>query len=94
MAKSSIRTDKVVEELKVIRQMLSTKCAKKEGEGDEEQVITCSRADGVYCSVYAFPEAKWRSGDCPMADSELKTVVEVETKGKVRVGQQKQKKRR
>jgi len=42
------------------------------------------------CAAFAFPETKWRLGDCSMA-----THIKVETKGgdKVRVGQQKQKKR-
>jgi len=53
---------------------------------------TCSKvAEDGTCSVYLFPEAKWRIG-CPMADEFLKEKKEVSPAGKKRVGQQKQKK--
>jgi hypothetical protein len=69
------------------RQPLSRKCSN----GDH----TCSRADDdLLCGVYLFPDAKWRLGDCPMADSELRTAEDgVKAGGKKRVGQQKQKKK-
>ena len=41
-----------------------------------------------YCKSYAFPAAKWRNGNCNMADH---IEIEVAKKEKVRVGQQKQK---
>ncbi len=46
--------------------------------------------EGKTCTAFAFPETKWRLGNCSMA-----THIKVEAaKGeKVRVGQQKQKKR-
>jgi len=60
-----------------------------------EQCLGCDRIlkekDSQRCSAFAFPEAKWRLGQCSMA-----THIKVETaKGaeKVRVGQQKQKKK-
>ena len=83
-------SNRVVEELKVIREGIDDKCKKV----IEDELHVCSRSDGEVCNVYAFPKAKWRVGDCPMCDSELQTVVEVEQTGKVRVGQQKQKKNR
>jgi len=43
-----------------------------------------------FCIVYAFPKAKWRNGDCNMADH---IELEAAKKEKVRVGQQKQKKK-
>ena len=89
MAKSSVRVDKTIEALKVIREPIVEQCKKV----IEDELHVCSRSDGEACTAYAFPKAKWRVGDCPLADSELKTKVEVETKGKIRVGQQKQKKR-
>lgn len=46
--------------------------------------------DGT-CNAYAFPKAKWRNGPCNLA-SHVR-VEEEKTKVKVRVGQQKQKKR-
>ena len=94
LAKSSVRTSKVIELLKEKRTILAAQCAKKTMEDDKEVVTTCSRADGVHCGVYAYPEAKWRNGDCPMADGFLRSeIVEETQKGKVRVGQQKQKKK-
>lgn len=75
-----------IAELKKQRRKLSVRCTK---DGHR-----CSRADGAYCGTYAFPAIKWRLGDCPMADKELRTVVESASgKSKVRVGQQKQKKK-
>jgi hypothetical protein len=49
------------------------------------------RAKAKYCAVFPDPTVKWRLGNCNMA-----THIKVETKGadsKVRVGQQKQKKK-
>lgn len=94
MAKGSIHTDKVVEELKVIRKPIIDKCKTTVTEKGEEKLHICSRSDGEACNVYAFPTAKWRTGDCPMADAVLRTEELVEEVGKVRVGQQKQKKKR
>lgn len=76
-----MNTDK----LREYRQPLARKCA-KDGH-------TCSRADGDLCDVYLFPEAKWRLGDCPMADAALRADQPKASAGKVRVGQQKQKKK-
>jgi hypothetical protein len=60
-----------------------------------EQCLGCDRilkeTDGQRCSAFAFPDAKWRLGPCSMA-----THIKAETaKGseKVRVGQQKQKRK-
>jgi hypothetical protein len=84
-------TDKVVQHLRENRQPLHKKCC-QELDGTEH---LCSRAmDGNVCDVYAFPEAKWRLGDCPMADSILKESVQTAPAKKKRVGQQKQKRNR
>ena len=62
-----------------------------------EQCLGCDRilketkeTDTQRCSAFAFPDAKWRLGPCSMA-----THIKADTKSseKVRVGQQKQKKR-
>ncbi|MDR3039015.1 MAG: PxxKW family cysteine-rich protein [Candidatus Adiutrix sp.] len=60
-----------------------------------EKCSGCDRilkeAGGGRCSAFAFPEAKWRLGPCSMAThikSETAKAAE-----KVRVGQQKQKKK-
>ncbi|UQZ87981.1 hypothetical protein C4J81_01610 [Deltaproteobacteria bacterium Smac51] len=48
-----------------------------------------SEGDTQTCTAFAFPDSKWRLGNCSMA-----THIKVEGgKEKVRVGQQKQKKR-
>jgi hypothetical protein len=54
-----------------------------------ERILTVGEAK--YCSVFPDPATKWRRGDCSMA-----THIKTDTKGadaKVRVGQQKQKKK-
>jgi len=50
----------------------------------------CIRVAEGYCSVYLYPKAKWRLGKCNMATH---TKIEEEQKNKIRVGQQKQKKK-
>lgn len=90
MARYAIHTDKQVEKLKAVRLPLSEYC-KKEING---KLHTCSRSYKNTCEVYAFPKTKWLTGDCPMADDELRTMIDTEVKPKVRVGQQKQKKRK
>jgi len=91
MSKNSVRTNKMIEHLKAIRLDIDERC-QKEVDGE---IKVCSRAEGEKCSVYAFPKTKWlHDRDCPMADAFLKTeIVKEPTKGKVRVGQQKQKKK-
>ena len=61
-----------------------------------EQCNGCDRvtvlADGSFCAVFPDPSIKWRRGVCNMA-----THIKTESKsqeGKVRVGQQKQKKKK
>jgi len=65
-----------------------------------EKCIGCERivklieegTEVEYCAVYLYPEAKWRSGGCPMA-SHLKDKKE-SYDNKLRVGQQKHKGRK
>lgn len=61
-----------------------------------EKCQGCDRAkpytDGVYCLSFPDPEVKWRTGICAMA-----THIKLDAKGadaKVRVGQQKQAKKK
>lgn len=77
---------KTADELRTMRQPLAPRCM-RDGH-------ICSRHDEAYCGTYAFPQAKWRLGDCPMADAELRTDQPKAKAGKVRVGQQKQRRRR
>ena len=49
----------------------------------------CSHTDGKYCKAYAFPDKKWKNGDCNFASH----IFTEEEKKKIRVGQQKQKRR-
>lgn len=79
--------DKVIEDLRVNAQPIVEQCTK-----DEK---TCSRANKETncCTAYFSPKACWRIGNCLMADEFLKTITETKETGKVRVGQQKQKKK-
>ncbi len=51
----------------------------------------CSHIDGQFCSIWVSPTAKWRLGNCPSA-THIKLGIH-EPEQKVRVGQQKQKKK-
>lgn len=84
--------EKIVEELKEIQLPIDTKCSKAEEDG---KVTHCSRATDSSepkCSAYWNPTAKWRIGDCSLADLRLKAVY-IAAEEKKRVGQQKQKRR-
>jgi hypothetical protein len=62
------------------------------GQVDDEVGPELSSVDeACRCTAYAFPSAKWRNGVCPLATHIL--AEEDTATGKVRVGQQKQKKR-
>lgn len=61
-----------IEELRNDREPLARQCFR----GDQP----CSRAEGGYCSSYAYPELKWRLGDCAMADTILCAAQSVNTK--------------
>jgi hypothetical protein len=54
---------------------------------------SCERIENGYCKVYIFPEAKWRSGNCPMATHLKKKELSRKEQMKTRIGQQKQIKR-
>jgi hypothetical protein len=62
----------------------------------EDKCVNCDRivevAGTKYCQAFPDPQAKWRRGECSMA-----THIKADAKGgadaKVRVGQQKQKKK-
>lgn len=49
----------------------------------------CEKIENGYCSVYIFPEAKWRSGNCPAATHLEIEELTAKQKAKMRVGQQK-----
>lgn len=92
MSKGPKHTDLIIESLKKDRQILSNKCIK----GGDNNTHLCSRVDNrdsMYCSVYAYPEAMWKNGDCLMADDQLRTTTKIETK-RIRVGQQKSHRRK
>lgn len=57
-----------------------------------EECEGCNRSINGYCKSYFNPKAKWRIGVCPLA-SHVKLENKQSTE-KVRVGQQKQKKRK
>ncbi|HUU87785.1 MAG TPA: hypothetical protein VMX17_08540 [Candidatus Glassbacteria bacterium] len=92
--KKNITVDKQIVKLMEERTPLVEQCMKTE-EGEEGKVIFtfCSRADGKFCGVYAFPGKKWALG-CPLADEFLRIITEDQKAAdRVRVGQQKQKKK-
>lgn len=55
-----------------------------------DRIRTRDGSEELYCSAYKDPNVFWRHGNCPLA-THVK-VQEYEPRGKVRVGQQKQKK--
>jgi len=83
----------VTEQLQLLKQPIIEKCiGDKMCSRIEPLVKSLTFKDGVpdpvcYCRSYAFPTAKWRNGNCNMADH-LEFDVK---KDKIRVGQQKQK---
>jgi hypothetical protein len=56
-----------------------------------ENCTGCDNIEGEFCRIWAVPAAKWRLGVCPSATHAKIEVKEREEK--VRVGQQKQKKK-
>jgi len=56
-----------------------------------EKCNGCDNIEGEFCRIWAVPAAKWRMGVCPSASH---TKIEAkEREEKVRVGQQKQRKK-
>lgn len=102
MSKGPKHTNRMIEEMKAnLKPIVDGQCEKmitivNSKKENEEKLHTCSRATTERnCKVYQIPELQWRRGDCPMADEALRTaIIEEEAAGKVRVGQQKQKKHR
>ena len=56
-----------------------------------KQCTGCENIEGDVCRIWASPAAKWRLGVCPSA-THVKPEIK-ESEAKVRVGQQKQKKK-
>ena len=56
-----------------------------------QKTITFDGYEDTYCSVYPCPSVFWRRGVCPIA-THIKTNNNNKKSGKVRVGQQKQRK--
>ena len=83
-------SDKIIQELRETRRPLHARCVSKESGAACSKSAHIEGHPGV-CVSYWDPSAKWRLGDCPLADPHLRSVQEVK-KEKVRVGQQKQKK--
>lgn len=49
----------------------------------------CEKIENGYCSVYIFPKAKWKIGNCPMATHIKPEELSKKDQMKRRVGQQK-----
>jgi len=93
MSKTSTPSSRIIEDLRDNMQPLSDKCHRDIIE--DEKVVgqkICAWAVGASCKVYAYPEAKWRLGNCVMA-THVETEHEKAQSAKKRVGQQKQKKK-
>jgi hypothetical protein len=62
-------------------------------EAIHEKCVGCERVhpEEKVCVAYLYPAEKWRLGNCPMA-THVTEQADDSKKGKVRVGQQKQKK--
>jgi len=62
-----------------------------------EKCEGCARTEVIddqeLCLAYVAPALHWRNGNCPLA-THMSTMVGEQQQGKVRVGQQKQKKRK
>ena len=101
------QTNKTIEELRQNRLVVAPECCKtetitiKDGNGEvvnEKELRTyCEKAAMIRsrkrCTIYAFPQTKWRNGQvCPFA-THIEREGEKTTAGKIRVGQQKQKKK-
>ena len=79
------------------RTPVNAKCMKPVTE-PVDSIEFCSRLimtdePECYCKSYINPDAKWRNGNCNLADQFLKTV-ETKDEIKKRVGQQKQSKKK
>lgn len=81
------------------RTHINAKCIKPADHEKNEESKLCSRVimtddPECYCEAYIHPEAQWRRGVCFLADSFLKTDFIEAEKIKLRVGQQKQSKKK
>jgi hypothetical protein len=73
----------ITEQLQIMKQPVLIQCGGEKmcSKVDLETPFTASIVEGGgeflphYCKVYAFPTAKWRNGNCNMADH-----LEIETK--------------
>jgi len=54
-----------------------------------EKCEDCEKIENGYCSVYIFPAAKWRAGNCPVATHIKSEELTAQQKAKIRIGQQK-----
>lgn len=82
----------IVKELRSERQPTVKNCQNDNGKCRKMKYFDDGES---VCVAYFNPTTKWRNGDCPLADEFLKkSFVDSKKKEKVRVGQQKQKKKR
>lgn len=88
-------TKKDIAGLKDYRNPIIDNCCRMDVK--DEKLIYCDKVTDekvgvdIFCKVFAMPSAKWRNGICPMATH---LIIEKEKVEKVRVGQQKQKKKK
>lgn len=82
------QSSRIIDELRAGRQEVVEQCL--EGEGCNR--VYSENGGRKKCIAYAFPQAKWRNGRCVMA-SNFVDETQNQKDGKIRVGQQKQKKK-
>jgi hypothetical protein len=101
------QTNKTIEELRENRLVIAPECCRIETiektDDDGNKVIEevgreyCKKSAMIKnrkrCTVYAFPKSKWRNGQICSFATHVERETETTTKGKARVGQQKQKKK-
>lgn len=98
MSRALRHTDKTIEELRANRLVVAPECSITENpETDDEKKVYCDHAVMIRsrkrCECYAFPKQMWRNGKVCLRATHVKIAADVKDTGKIRAGQQKQKKK-
>jgi hypothetical protein len=91
MLRTEKNIDKTIEALKEVKTKCVDKCVRiftkaEAPEGEEAGFVwkcTGMTADGIFCKRFAFPDKKWLSKDCTMADECLRVKAVEEAKAKL-----------
>ena len=104
MSRNLRQTDKTIEKLRANRHPISQFCSFSEiikkgedGDPDELSVTYCKNVAEIRgqmrCNCYAYPSAMWRGGKTCLRATHIRETSDNQASGKIRVGQQKQKKK-